>query len=67
MTVTKRDLGKSIQEVLPVASREAESLVTGIFQHISEELNVGNEVCLHGFGQFKILDKTAPPGRNPKT
>ncbi|BDP33349.1 HU family DNA-binding protein [Vibrio sp. Vb5031] len=67
MTLTKRDLGRSLQEVLPVASREAESLVTDIFQQISDELQNGNEVSLHGFGQFRILEKNSRPGRNPKT
>ncbi|BEI26257.1 HU family DNA-binding protein [Vibrio cholerae] len=67
MTITKRDLGKSLQEVLPVASREAEALVTDIFQQISCELQSGNDVSLHGFGQFRLLEKQTRPGRNPKT
>ena len=67
MTLTKRKLGELICDELPLVPREAEKLVTDLFESISEELGEGNTVSLHGFGIFRILDKNSRPGRNPKT
>lgn len=67
MTLTKRKLGALISDELPLVPREAEKLVTDIFEGIAEELEGGSQVSLHGFGIFRILDKSSRPGRNPKT
>ncbi|EPR7484003.1 HU family DNA-binding protein [Vibrio alginolyticus] len=67
MTLTKRALGELICDELPLVPRDAEKLISDMFEEISGELASGKEVSLHGFGQFRLLDKLPRPGRNPKT
>ncbi|MDF4421895.1 HU family DNA-binding protein [Vibrio parahaemolyticus] len=67
MKLTKRALGELICDELPLVPREAEKLIADMFEEISGELANGKEVSLHGFGQFRLLDKPPRPGRNPKT
>ena len=42
-------------------------LIELFFETVSTQLEKGQEVKLSGFGNFCLRDKTARPGRNPKT
>lgn len=46
---------------------QAYKLVDLIFSEIAESLVRGEEVKVAGLGSFKILEKNARMGRNPKT
>lgn len=46
---------------------QAYKLVDLVFSEIAESLIRGEEVKVAGLGSFKILEKNARMGRNPKT
>lgn len=67
MTLTKDALAENLFNVLGVNKREAKDLVELFFEEIRFLLEQGNQVCLSGFGNFNLRDKSERPGRNPKT
>lgn len=67
MTVTKADLAKQIMDHLGLNMRESKDMVEAFFAEIANCLESGEEVKLSGFGTFQLRDKSARPGRNPKT
>ena len=46
---------------------QAKALVDGVFTAIRDAAVKGEEVSLPGFGKFKVQDKPARTGRNPRT
>ena len=42
-------------------------MIDAFFNRIGETLESGVEVKISGFGNFQLRNKTARPGRNPKT
>ena len=66
-TITRSDLADKLREKFGLTSADAYKLVDVIFDEISEALIHGEEVKFAGFGTFKILEKNARMGRNPKT
>ena len=66
-TVTRSDLADKLRDKFGLTSADAYKLVDVIFDEISESLLHGEEVKFAGFGTFKILEKNARMGRNPKT
>jgi integration host factor subunit alpha len=66
-TLTRADLRDAVYESLPQLSRaDASRLVDEAFAEISRALEQGEDVKLHGFGAFKVREKRARLGRNPK-
>ncbi len=66
-TITRADLSKSLQVKFGLTGGDASRLVDLIFSEICESLERGEEVKIAGLGSFKILNKKARIGRNPKT
>jgi DNA-binding protein HU-beta len=51
-----------------IADRKAaRNAVESLLQHIGQSLKNGEAVTLTGFGAFKVVDRPARAGRNPKT
>lgn len=50
-----------------ITKAQAKALVDGVFTAIRDAAVKGEEVSLPGFGKFKIQDKPARTGRNPRT
>ncbi|CAA9509303.1 MAG: Integration host factor beta subunit [uncultured Sphingomonas sp.] len=50
-----------------LTQREVESVVSAIFDTITEQLAQGGRVELRGFGAFSTRDRDARVGRNPRT
>jgi integration host factor subunit alpha len=67
MAVTKADLALTIFEQVGLNKREATECVELFFDCIKDSLIEGNNVKLSGFGNFVLRDKSARPGRNPRT
>jgi integration host factor subunit alpha len=67
MTITRKDFAESLRIKSGLTMAQAYQLVDMIFSEISESLIRGEDVKVAGFGTFKILDKNARVGRNPKT
>ncbi|MDR0967881.1 MAG: integration host factor subunit alpha [Rickettsiales bacterium] len=66
-TITRRDIAKNISEKMGLGASASYQLVDTIFSEIAESLTRGEEVKIAKIGTFRILDKNARMGRNPKT
>ena len=67
MTLTKSDIVEDLNNQIGLNKREAKELVDSVFDTIKEKLINGEEVKVSGFCNFQLKDKTARPGRNPRT
>ena len=67
MTLTKSDIVEGLNNEIGLNKREAKELVDMLFNSINDLLSEGHEVKLSGFGNFQLRDKSARPGRNPRT
>ena len=67
INITKKDLKKEIFFNLGIPNSLSEIILKSFFQIIVDGLTRDGEVKITNFGKFKILDKKARIGRNPKT
>jgi len=67
MTLTKSDIVEDLNNEIGLNKREAKELVDMFFNDIKNLLSEGHEVKLSGFGNFQLRNKSARPGRNPRT
>lgn len=67
MAVTKADLALTIVEQVGLNKRESTECVELFFDCIKNSLIEGDNVKFSGFGNFVLRDKSARPGRNPRT
>jgi len=65
--ITKKDLKNEINFNLGIPDSLSEKVLNSFFKIILEGLLRDGEVKISNFGKFKILDKRARIGRNPKT
>jgi integration host factor subunit alpha len=65
--LTKAELADILFDQVGLNKREAKELVDAFFEEIRIALVEGELVKLSGFGNFQLRDKSARPGRNPKT
>ncbi len=65
--MTKSELVAEISKVAKTTKQEAEQALNGIFDAIKETLSKGKEIRLTGFGSFKVNQRAARTGRNPRT
>lgn len=65
--LTKAKLSEMLFEQLGLNMREARDFVDAFYEEISKGLISGHEVKIAGFGNFEVHNKSARPGRNPRT
>ena len=65
--MVKADIIRSIEFQLGLSHQEATGQVEQILTIIRDHLTEGNSVLISGFGQWKVRNKPARIGRNPKT
>lgn len=65
--LTKADLVEEVARVTQLTKKQAEAIVNLVFQTIVESLRSGRKIELRGFGSFRIRNRGARLGRNPKT
>ncbi|MCU4306223.1 HU family DNA-binding protein [Acinetobacter ursingii] len=65
--MNKSELIKAIYEKTPATKDNIAQIVDAFTTVVTEELANGGEVALVGFGTFKVSDRAARTGRNPKT
>jgi DNA-binding protein HU-beta len=65
--VTKNDLVERLAEEHELTKVFARDLVDGMLQMIVDAAHKGEEVSLFGFGKFKVAERGARKGRNPRT
>jgi integration host factor subunit alpha len=66
-TITKIELSEAIFDHVGLNKREAKEMIDAFFENIAHHLERGVDVKISGFGNFQLRNKTARPGRNPKT
>ncbi|NCP61639.1 MAG: HU family DNA-binding protein [Alphaproteobacteria bacterium] len=65
--MTKADLISAIANETGFSKKDSETALGSILGAITNSLQKGNEVRLVGFGTFKVSDRAARTGRNPRT
>lgn len=65
--LTKANLVEEVARAAQVTKKQAEEIVQTVFATIVDSLHNGQKVELRGFGSFRIRNRGARLGRNPKT
>jgi len=65
--MTKAELVENVSKSMDISKKHTEIVVNTIIDSIISTLKKGEKVELRGFGSFKIRDRQARVGRNPKT
>lgn len=65
--MTKADLVEKVAQETEMTKKDAEQLVEIVFDSIVGSLNKGEKIELRGFGSFRVRERDARKGRNPKT
>ena len=65
--MTKADLIDDVANAAELTKKDAELLVELVFESIIDSLNQGEKIELRGFGSFRVRQRGARRGRNPKT
>jgi integration host factor subunit beta len=66
-TLTKADLSRHLMEQLELGKKDADLLVNTFLDSIIVSLKDGEGVELRGFGSFRLRDRRARQGRNPRS
>ena len=66
-TLTKADLSAHLVEHLDLPKQDADLLVHTFLGSIVNALKKGEGVELRGFGSFRLRDRAARVGRNPRS
>ena len=65
--MNKNDLVLALASEYEFSKAHAQELVDFVLGSITSSVQNGEEVALHGFGRFKITERAARKGRNPRT
>lgn len=66
-TLTRAVLTAKLSQHMGVTLMESERFIDELLSLVVSSLARGEEVKISSFGNFKLIDKEARPGRNPKT
>ena len=67
MKINKKFLSQGLTNDFGLSKEAAGLALGGIFDTITYNLELGNEVEIHGFGKFSAVEKKARKARNPAT
>lgn len=65
--MTKAQLVEEVARTTQLTKKHAELIVNTVFDSIVQSLREGEKIELRGFGSFRIRERGARLGRNPKT
>lgn len=65
--MTKAELVDEVARQTDLPKKHAEVVVSTVLESIVESLKSGDKIELRGFGSFRIRERGARVGRNPKT
>jgi integration host factor subunit beta len=65
--MTKADLIDEVSKVTELSRQDSEVIVETLFASIIKALKTGDKLEVRGFGSFRIRERKARQGRNPKT
>jgi len=63
----KDDLAMFVSKKAAVSQKAAGAMIDAVLEGISSALERGDGISLIGFGSFKIVERSAREGRNPRT
>ncbi|UCF85598.1 MAG: HU family DNA-binding protein [Desulfobacteraceae bacterium] len=63
----KEDLARLVSDEAGITQKTAGQTVDAVIEGISSALENGDSVSLLGFGSFKVVERSAREGRNPRT
>lgn len=63
----KQDLVRAVARDTSMPESKVTTVVNAVFDSIEQALAGGDEVAISGFGTFRVVERTAREGRNPKT
>jgi len=63
----KNDLAMFVSEKVDVSQKAAGEMINAVLEGISSCLEKGDSISLIGFGSFKVVERSAREGRNPRT
>jgi len=67
MSLTKQDIANALVKETNLTQTQALVLINKFFDQITLQLSKDKNVKLSSFGNFVLREKSARPGRNPKT
>ncbi|MFZ2087526.1 MAG: integration host factor subunit alpha [Desulfobaccales bacterium] len=67
MALTKEKLSIKLQTHLGMSKREAQQMVSRLFEIMKETLSREENLLISGFGKFSVRQKRTRRGRNPQT
>ena len=65
--MNKTQMVEHIAESADLSKAKADAALNAFIQGVNGALSDGDEVTLIGFGTFKVSERAARTGRNPKT
>ena len=65
--MNKSTLIESVAAGANLKKKDAEAAVNAVINAITNELATGGKVQIAGFGSFKVKERAARVGRNPRT
>lgn|SRR5688572_27461022 len=65
--MTKADLVEEVAKVTELTRKDSEVIVDTLFESVIKALRVGDKLEVRGFGSFRVRQRNARVGRNPKT
>ncbi|MBI2356181.1 MAG: HU family DNA-binding protein [Candidatus Doudnabacteria bacterium] len=64
--MNKQDLVDTLANKIGVAKSDAEKMLEGLVEVITQTLKSGQEVSISGFGSFVVKERSARMGVNPQ-
>ena len=65
--MTKADLVEEVSRVTELTRKDSEVIVDTLFDSVIKALKDGDKLEVRGFGSFRVRQRNARVGRNPKT
>jgi len=65
--MTKADLVEEVSRVTELTRKDSEVIVDTLFESVIQALKAGDKLEVRGFGSFRVRQRNARVGRNPKT
>jgi integration host factor subunit beta len=65
--MTKADLVEEVSRVTELTRKDSEVIVDTLFESVIKALKAGDKLEVRGFGSFRVRQRNARVGRNPKT
>lgn len=65
--MNKKDLVEAIAAKAGISKKDADAALAAFVDTVTETLKKGDEIALVGFGSFKVSERAARTGINPRT